>query len=192
MSGQATERFGVESAPHGLVLIQDLINSAVTNPSASLEDLLASAPAAQAWADDAIRRWSAAAGEPGFEVAIRERDAASLRELREALRAFLVDRDLGAHALPSGRVEFQLGGLRPSYGPTAPGWRAIAAIVAAELFLGDRLGTLARLKVCANPDCGSVFYDRSRNASRVWHDVDTCGNAANLRAYRARQKQAGR
>ncbi|MGV9881539.1 CGNR zinc finger domain-containing protein [Streptomyces sp. NPDC003006] len=45
-----------------------------------------------------------------------------------------------------------------------------------------------RLKTCRNPLCRVAFYDRSRNNSGVWHDVKTCGNAANLRAYRARRR----
>jgi predicted RNA-binding Zn ribbon-like protein len=44
------------------------------------------------------------------------------------------------------------------------------------------------LKVCRNPRCRVAFYDRSRNNSGVWHDVRTCGNAANLRAHRERQR----
>jgi len=36
-----------------------------------------------------------------------------------------------------------------------------------------------------------AFFDRSRNNSGVWHDVKFCGNAANLRAFRARQRAAG-
>jgi predicted RNA-binding Zn ribbon-like protein len=38
--------------------------------------------------------------------------------------------------------------------------------------------------------CPCAFYDRSRNNSRVWHDVRTCGNVANLRASRARRRAA--
>jgi predicted RNA-binding Zn ribbon-like protein len=45
--------------------------------------------------------------------------------------------------------------------------------------------------VCRNPRCRVAFYDRSRNNSGVWHDVRTCGNAANLRAHRERQRAAG-
>jgi predicted RNA-binding Zn ribbon-like protein len=48
-----------------------------------------------------------------------------------------------------------------------------------------------RLKICRNPRCRVAFFDRSRNNSGVWRDVRTCGNAANLRAYRARQRAAG-
>ena len=190
MSFQATERFGVAPAPGGLVLVQDLVNSAVVNASSSIPDLLASLDPAQAWAEHAVQRWSAGSGQPRFEVQLSEDDVAGLREIRERARVLLDGHDLNADAFPAGRVEVQLSGAQPGYGPTDHGWRAIAAVVAFELFLGARSGTLPRLKACANPVCGSVFYDLSRNSSRIWHDTDTCGNAINTRAYRARQKQA--
>jgi predicted RNA-binding Zn ribbon-like protein len=47
-----------------------------------------------------------------------------------------------------------------------------------------------RLKLCRNPECAVAFYDRSKNSSAVWHNVKTCGNAANLRASRARRRAA--
>jgi hypothetical protein len=49
-----------------------------------------------------------------------------------------------------------------------------------------RSGELDRLKVCAAGDCGDVFVDLSRNRSRKFCD-GTCGNKANVAAYRARK-----
>ncbi|MFF1285457.1 CGNR zinc finger domain-containing protein [Streptomyces sp. NPDC058299] len=46
------------------------------------------------------------------------------------------------------------------------------------------------MKTCRNPACGEAFYDRSRNGTRVWHDMKTCGNALNLRASRARRQHS--
>ncbi|MDN5881317.1 MAG: CGNR zinc finger domain-containing protein [Nitrosospira sp.] len=47
---------------------------------------------------------------------------------------------------------------------------------------------LARLKACPPPDgCGWLFLDRSRNASRSWCNMKTCGNIAKQRRHRARQ-----
>jgi predicted RNA-binding Zn ribbon-like protein len=44
---------------------------------------------------------------------------------------------------------------------------------------------VARLKAC--PNCGWLFVDRSKNASRVWCDMLTCGNRAKAgRHYRRR------
>ncbi|RZB19273.1 CGNR zinc finger domain-containing protein [Streptomyces sp. F001] len=51
--------------------------------------------------------------------------------------------------------------------------------------------TLRRLKICRNPRCEAAFYDRSRNNGGVRHNVRVCGNAANLRNCRARQRHLG-
>jgi predicted RNA-binding Zn ribbon-like protein len=48
-------------------------------------------------------------------------------------------------------------------------------------------GAWPRLKVCANPDCGRVFYDASRNRSARWCSMATCGNRLKGRAYRRRR-----
>jgi len=49
--------------------------------------------------------------------------------------------------------------------------------------LAQQRGQWPRFKTCQFDACGIAFYDSSRNASRVWHDVSTCGNQTNLRAY---------
>jgi len=51
-------------------------------------------------------------------------------------------------------------------------------------------GELGRVRRCANARCAHVFYDTSKNSSRRWCDMDTCGNrakAARFRKRRARQ-----
>lgn len=49
-----------------------------------------------------------------------------------------------------------------------------------------RSDELDRLKVCDAEDCDDVFVDLSRNRSRKFCD-GTCGNNANVAAYRARK-----
>jgi predicted RNA-binding Zn ribbon-like protein len=46
-------------------------------------------------------------------------------------------------------------------------------------------GTWSRLKLCANPDCGWAFYDRSRNHQGSWCSMATCGNRLKNRRFRA-------
>jgi predicted RNA-binding Zn ribbon-like protein len=48
-------------------------------------------------------------------------------------------------------------------------------------------GTWKRMRVCANPDCRWVFYDRSRNQQGHWCDMAVCGNRLKNRRLRARQ-----
>jgi predicted RNA-binding Zn ribbon-like protein len=51
---------------------------------------------------------------------------------------------------------------------------------AAELLTSDELG---RLRECANETCGWLFLDRSKNQSRRWCDMKSCGNLAKARRY---------
>ena len=46
---------------------------------------------------------------------------------------------------------------------------------------------MSRLGVCADPDCGGVVVDLSRNRSKCFCSV-SCGNRNAVAAYRARQK----
>jgi predicted RNA-binding Zn ribbon-like protein len=48
-------------------------------------------------------------------------------------------------------------------------------------------GSFVRLKGCANETCRWVYYDRSKNRSRKWCEMETCGNMINARAYRQRR-----
>jgi predicted RNA-binding Zn ribbon-like protein len=45
----------------------------------------------------------------------------------------------------------------------------------------------SRLRVCANPECRWVFYDRSRNRQGHWCEMAVCGNRVKNRRLRARQ-----
>jgi predicted RNA-binding Zn ribbon-like protein len=45
---------------------------------------------------------------------------------------------------------------------------------------------MSRLGICADPDCGGVVVDLSRNRSKRFCSV-TCGNRNAVAAYRARQ-----
>jgi predicted RNA-binding Zn ribbon-like protein len=49
-------------------------------------------------------------------------------------------------------------------------------------------GTWARMKVCRQPDCRWAYFDASRNRSRSWCSMETCGNRAKARSFRQRQR----
>lgn len=60
----------------------------------------------------------------------------------------------------------------------------------AESFVDFLLhGDPKRLKNCANPECGWLFYDDSPAQSRVWCDSRTCGNLMKVRRFRERAKK---
>jgi predicted RNA-binding Zn ribbon-like protein len=46
---------------------------------------------------------------------------------------------------------------------------------------------LARVKECGGEHCGWIFYDRSKNNSRRWCEMEICGNRAKQRRLRARR-----
>ncbi len=51
---------------------------------------------------------------------------------------------------------------------------------AAELLTSDELGTV---RLCEAADCEWLFLDRSRNRSRRWCDMTTCGNRQKARRH---------
>lgn len=65
-------------------------------------------------------------------------------------------------------------------------WPAVRS--AAELLTGaDR----TRLRLCADEECGWLFLDRSKNATRRWCDMRVCGNRSKVRRFYERRKTNG-
>lgn len=187
----ASQRYGLSPAPGGLGLVQDFLNTMGIEGYGA--DLLADTGVAQDWAVNAVRTWSALRGADLKPPGLDDADLVKLRALRTAI-ADLVD-----GAVPSRRgtgpisASFALsdtGAVRLE--PSGSGWRWLASALWGEILLGQQAGAWRRIKRCHNHRCGSTFYDRSKNNSGVWHDVKTCGNAANLRASRARRRERDR
>jgi predicted RNA-binding Zn ribbon-like protein len=71
---------------------------------------------------------------------------------------------------------------KESYDLEAPA--LLVAIAAADFLTGD---DLSRLKRCPPPEgCGWLFYDESRNRSRRWCSMETCGSWAKSKSFRER------
>ncbi|HKI40595.1 MAG TPA: CGNR zinc finger domain-containing protein [Mycobacterium sp.] len=187
----ASQRYGVTPAPGGLGLVQDFLNTA--GIAGYGPDLLADSELAGEWAAGAVRRW---AGLRGVEVrppAFDDADLASLRSLRSTIGSLVAQeppRSRGTGAFPASFGLSDSGEVRLE--PSGSGWRWLASALWGEILLSQHAGTWRRVKRCHNHRCGSTFYDRSKNNSGVWHDVKTCGNAANLRASRARKRERER
>lgn len=192
-------RFGLESAPGGLRLVQSLLNTSLSGQDGEPErDHLADVTTADAWLRAALADWSAATGRDEPTLSLRRTDLAPLRDVRERLRESLranaahVDRAEPAPTAPAGfdvRLTLNPDGT-VDHRPLGTGWQGVAGLVTTELLLAQATGTLPRLKTCAAPQCGACFYDASPNRSRAWHDTKMCGNVPNLRASRARRKAA--
>ena len=61
-------------------------------------------------------------------------------------------------------------------------------ISAAELLGSDRLG---RVRECASADCTWLYVDESRNGSRRWCDMSSCGNRMKARRHYQRSRRSG-
>lgn len=199
MSWSALARYGVDPAPGGLALVQDLMNTMAAGKPRH-DDLLGDLSAARHWLDEALSDWSAATAGAPFGISLEPDDLDGLREFRDDIRHLAAageDGDApvpGRHdtRLPAVSVSMQWDGsgrVRPL--PRGSGWRRLASLVAIEVFKAQQDRSWDRIKTCRNTRCAVTFFDRSRNNSGVWHNVKVCGNAANLRAYRARQRAAG-
>ncbi|MFE2061349.1 CGNR zinc finger domain-containing protein [Streptomyces sp. NPDC059467] len=197
MSWTATTRYGLEPAPAGLALVQDLLNTRSAGKPRR-PDLLQTAEDARTWLDQAMRSWSDATRRPAPGIELTAEDVQGLRDFRDDLGR-IVQAPAGDPAPGSGPATSLLTlptGLRlDEHGvihaePRGTGWRQPASLALIEAYQAQSTDALRRLKACRNPRCSVAFYDRSRNNSGVWHDVRVCGNAANLRNHRARQRAA--
>jgi predicted RNA-binding Zn ribbon-like protein len=181
----------------------DFIN---TEPPSAEFDALASFDAYVAWLErgsmldvergDALRR-RAQLQPAGATAALLE-----ARRMRAALRALAergprAERARNAALVELNRVLGRSAGMR-RVEQTPDGRFEHAFVAAGDAFAGLLLplaesateslvrGDLARVRTCANAQCGRVFYDATKNASRRWCTMGTCGNRAKARRFRER------
>src|SRR4051812_14867692 len=81
----SSHRLGLDPAPGGLCIVQDLVNTAAISAFA-VPDLLADPVVAQRWLTPALREWSERAGQPQAHLTLNRRDLTALRRLRAELR----------------------------------------------------------------------------------------------------------
>lgn len=67
--------------------------------------------------------------------------------------------------------------------PMRPAWGA--ALDAAALLTSPEV---ARVRLCEDAECGWFFLDASRNASRRWCSMESCGNRNKARTFYRRRK----
>lgn len=185
------------NAPGGLGFVQDLLNTASLGKPRQ-PDLLESVDTAEQWLRSSLATLgSIDSSAPSAPCPLDARGLGRLRSLRDDLRAALAtghaDEPSAAVAAPSiettAAIRLDAGGARLH--ARGKGVELLRSYVMIQLAAATYADTMRRLKVCANPRCRGAFYDRSKNCSRLWHDVTTCGNTQNVRAYRARLKERG-
>ena len=119
--------------------------------------------------------------------------------IRDALRTRIRERMDGAPPDPAmARMLEQAArdcGIGPSFARSAgeplrvdaAGVRGAVGRLLGAAFLAELDGRWERFRICGDPGCGSVFYDRSTNRSGRWCLMSVCGNRAKARAFRARR-----
>jgi len=171
----------------------DLANTVSWRGTERETDYLTSAADVVTWAKDADlvdRSFDVTVGESAILLkrtlalrsAIREVGAAIAYGNDAPVRALNVIRDLAANALQAAEVSgvpatFKFTGIDKIVGAIA--WSAF------DLFRGDEL---SRLKQCPPDDCQWLFIDRTKNGSRRWCEMATCGNRAKKQVHRTRRE----
>lgn len=150
------------------------------------------------WVDKFLSKW-------GLQVPPGEgpRLSSVLKDLRAVVASEVKRVQSGESLSPEGisRLDAAISGVRyrnhlsdsPHFGvESEPENKDSDWVVAqiAESFVDVLLkGDPKRLKICANPECGWLFYDDSRAMSRVWCDSRVCGNLMKVRRFRERSKK---
>jgi predicted RNA-binding Zn ribbon-like protein len=101
----------------------------------------------------------------------------------------IVDAEYGRTA-PFARLSSTPEGFAWSLDPAAPSFDAALrplAESAVELLTSPKF---ARLRRCGNSTCYWLFLDETKNCSRRWCEMASCGNLMKVRRHRARQRRS--
>lgn len=180
------DRIGDKPAPGRLKLVQAFLNS--TNTKSGRDDFSSPAALKEWLVDEQLIPAKAVVAESDVRQATAVRDAlirlietrsdgtidpSAVDVLNRSTRSAQMCVSFG----PEGRVQLE---------PLAPAVDgALGRLIA---IVADAMtdGTWDNLKICRGDDCSWAFYDRSKNHSGTWCDINECGNIAKARSYRAR------
>ena len=130
---------------------------------------------------------------------VTRRDLAEAIRVREALRDVLsakvgldadLDAALGEIDAAAGRagLELRFDPTCPRVEPTVGGVRGAIGRILVEVYDEMVDGIWERMKACKADDCRWAFLDTSKNKSRAWCSMESCGNRAKVNAYRQRHQ----
>jgi predicted RNA-binding Zn ribbon-like protein len=180
---------GTPSAPGDLELVRGFL---------SLHDHEEGDPEGRPPSLESLRWWLGSRGLVEAGDATRDQDLAWALRVRDALTSKVREnmgepRDVTATAFLNRaaeetglRVCFGCGDANPIH-VSATGVRGAVGRILGTAFLAGLDGRWERFRVCHDPGCGSVFFDRSRNRSGKWCSMSSCGNRAKVRAFRERR-----
>jgi predicted RNA-binding Zn ribbon-like protein len=135
--------------------------------------------------------------EPGARVTTA--DLAEAVRVREALRDMLSAKvgievdveaakaEIDAAASRAG-LELRFDPTCPRVEPTVGGVRGAVGRILVEVYDEMVDGIWERMKACRAEDCRWAFLDTSKNKSRAWCSMESCGNRAKVNAYRQRHQ----
>ena len=187
VSDPATERFAAAPAPASLQRVQSFLNTREAGLPVE-PDLLARPGSANLW----LRTF-----EWPTTPRLTADDLTPLRDLRQCLQAQV---EIGQDCPKASQSELalqleELGWKMTlkngvfSLSAEGRGWRQVAGTLLGDIYLAQQHDLWPRLKACRNDICSVIFYDSSKNQSRVWCNTLVCGNRVNLQASRARRRQ---
>jgi predicted RNA-binding Zn ribbon-like protein len=123
-----------------------------------------------------------------------------LRNFREALRHVLFANNHEADSrtaweglrlfVSSARLDLTIDperglGLKPSREGSESAIASLLAVVYEALVDG----TWSRLRACRKPSCRFAYYDHTKNGSRAWCSMASCGNQAKAQRRRQRERR---
>ncbi|MGV9385524.1 CGNR zinc finger domain-containing protein [Nonomuraea sp. NPDC003707] len=188
---ETTATRGPLTAPNAAGLVLGFVNTRATGNGDP--ERLGDAHALRAWAEEAVIDLG--------DWVLSDADAASARDLRQALVTILlahVDVQEPGGALPEAEQRLrQAAALHPLQPViTADGCEFISAQQGVPGMFGTIFAAIAdiaqrnmwsRMKMCRNLPCHVGFFDKTRNSSGLYCSP-SCSSQVTMRAYRERQK----
>lgn len=167
--------------PHvGEPLALDLLNTRWMSPEGP-RDLLADTAGLRCWLQSSDLADRCSADERTRTALVRTREAV-LRAVQDGAPGDLNE------VLERGRIKRRLTDSGPHDEPDVPQSQWLAGWLAADNLLRLLAESPQRIKQCDHPHCILWFYDTSKNGTRRWHSMTTCGNRAKAaRHYAARR-----
>jgi predicted RNA-binding Zn ribbon-like protein len=184
-----------KTAPQPLYLVQRFVNSvdlmdAKGRPTPETEEFMT---------PEDLRAWLVERELMQPDEPVTEGDLRRALDVREGLRALLLanngeeldDRAVECLDRAASRAGLRLefcGRPHPTLIPDASGVDGAIAQLLAIVSTAVNDGNWERLKACPRENCFWAFYDRTKNRSGRWCNMDVCGNVEKARAYRERHK----
>lgn len=178
------ERIGDKPAPDRLRIVQAFLNTATSGR----EDFAS---------PDCLREWLADHGLIEGDAPLSASDLRHAISVRNSLTRLASARQEGrsdSDAVETLNRAARSAQMSVSFGPKgracieslAPAVDGALGKIIAIVVDAMTDGTWDRLKICRDAGCSWAFYDRSKNHSGAWCDINDCGNVAKARTYRAR------